>query len=49
MLSLASFWSSINGLIQGTFFEVMVCLSVGMKMFYLRDFLNDMDWFSIGN
>ena len=42
-------WYSALDFLQGTFFEVMVCLSVGMEIFTYKEYLNLSDYFAIGN
>ena len=42
-------WYSALGFLSGTFFEIMVCLSVSMKMLGMLEFLNSYDKFSIAN
>ena len=42
-------FSTAIGFMLGTFFEVLVCLSVSMSMFEIWEFLNASDKFSIAN
>ena len=40
------FYSTLKFL-NGTFFEVLVCVSISMSMFKFKDFFNTMDWVSV--
>ena len=42
-------WYSSLEFMQGTFFEILVCVSVSMKTFGFFDYLNPADKFSIAN
>ena len=42
-------WDSTLALLTGTFFEVILCLSVSMKMFSMWEYLKAGDKFSIAN
>ena len=42
-------WYTSLDFLQGIFFEVMICLSVGFKMIEYRDYLNSADYISIYN
>lgn len=42
-------WDSTLAFFAGTFFEVMVCLSVSMRMFTFYEYLNGADKFAIAN
>ena len=42
-------WNTTIGFLEGTFFEVMVCVSVSMRMLTFLEYLNDVDRFSIAN
>ena len=42
-------WYKSIGFLQGTFYEVMVSLSVSMKIFELWQYMNASDKFSIAN
>ena len=40
------FYSTLKFL-NGTFFEILVCVSISMSMFKFKDFFNTMDWVSV--
>ena len=42
-------WYITLGFLQGTFFEVMICLSVSMRIFTIYEYLNAADKFNIAN
>ena len=42
-----AFFNSTVNFIHGTFFEILVCVSISMQMLYFREFLNDKDMVSI--
>ena len=44
-----SVWYSILGFFQGTFFELLICLSVSMKVMENSEFFNGPDKFSVTN
>ena len=42
-------WYSSLDFLQGIFFEVMICLSIGFRMIEYREYLNSADYISIYN
>ena len=42
-------WDKILSFFVGTFFEVMICVSISMRMFKIWDYLNSSDKFCIAN
>ena len=45
--SMATQTQGALGFIHGTFFEVLVCVSISMGMLQYSDYLTDADWVSI--